>query len=206
MRQSFLGRLLAPDQSGESPVLRMLGYYSAESKAIAAGKSIYNQLLLRSQKAAALEFDNTSEFVPQYEMLAIHIYITLKRLRAETGSEFESDVKVAMQTLFDIFWTDVRHRMMMKEHKLTLLTSSRWIKECERNFFSMAVSFDECWADDAKMDECIAKRVTCLKKDMSKVARLRKYMQRELHRLEKVSVSDMWDGTCWDDKYRAVLH
>lgn len=202
-RKGFLSRLLAPDSSGESPVLRLLGYYTVESKAIGAANSLYDQILTRSRSALTSEFDDAQrkKFVPQYEMMAIHIYLTLRRLRYEKGLSHESQVKIAMQSLFDIFWTDVRNRMMINEHALTILESSKWIKQCERNFLAMAHTFDESWEDDSKMMEAILEHVTSLEKNSHQARRLRKYMMRERLRLEKVTVEQMWEGISWDPNY-----
>lgn len=206
-RNRFLDRLLAVDESGQSPFLRLLGYYSPESRAIGAARSLYEQILRRGR--AILEAEYTEEqrvlFVPKYETLAIHVYLTFQRLRAEGGSAFEKDVKIAMQTLFDMFWTDVRVRMMIEEHELTLLTSAKWIRQCERNFFSMALAFDEAWSDQQKMSDKIALHITSLKKDPIKVGRFHSYMHHEHERLKKVSVEQIWEGICWDAKYPAAV-
>lgn len=206
-RNRFLDRLLAPDESGQSPVLRMLGYYSPESRAIGAARSMYDQMLERSRATLIAEFsqDDQKKFVPQYEMLAIHVYLTLQRLRKESGSEFEKDVKVAMQTLFDIFWSDVRYRMMIQENDLTAMSSAKWVRQCERNFFSMALAFDETWQDHSKMIDKISIHLTSLKNDPESIHRIHTYMRKERQRLETVSVEQMWEGVCWDPKYPALL-
>lgn len=231
----FLDRLLRPDASGESPVLRMLGYYSAESKAIGAANSLYSQILTRASSTVKAEFPMSSssssssaspessppptataatdapmtaaEFLPKYEMMALHIYLTLRRLRQESGSSFEADVKVTMQTLFDKFWTDVRYRLMIEEHNLTLLQSGKWVKQCEKNFFSMALAFDESWdAPREKLSECIANHITSLKKDPARVSRFLHYMIRERHRLDKISIEELWQGgICWGPQYSPVM-
>lgn len=203
----FMDRLLAVDESGQSPVLRLLGYYSPESRAIGVAKSLYDQMLERSRATLAAEFSEEQRglFVPKYEILAIHVYLTLQRLRQEGGSAFEKDVKVAMQTLFDIFWSDVRVRMMIEEHELTLLMSAKWIRQCERNFFSMALAFDEVWSDEPKMSDSIALHITSLKKDPEKIRRVHSYMCHEHQRLKNVAIEQIWDGVCWDAKYPAVV-
>lgn len=148
-----------------------------------------------------------AEFLPKYEMMALHIYLTLRRLRQESGSSFEADVKVAMQTLFDKFWTDVRYRLMIEEHNLTLIQSGKWVKQCEKNFFSMALAFDESWdAPRDKLSECIANHITSLKKDPARVSRFLHYMIRERHRLDKIPIEELWQGgICWDPQYSPVM-
>lgn len=202
-RAGFLARLLGLDGSGESLFLRMLGYYSVESKAIGAANSLYGQILQRANSALSAEFSDAqrSAFVPQYEMLALHIYITLHRLRFEKGSVYEKDATIAMQTLFENFWNDVRTRMMMEEHKLTLLQSAKWIKQCEKNFFSMALDFDEAWGNEDKFRERITKHITSLNSDPKKSSRFLHYMQRERARLNKMSIAQIWGGECWDPSY-----
>lgn len=206
-RNRFLDRLLAVDESGQSPFLRLLGYYSPESRAIGAAKSLYEQILSRSGSILEAEFSEEQRglFVPKYEMLAIHVYLTFQRLRQEGGSTFEKDIKVAMQTLFDIFWSDVRYRMMIEEHELTLLVSATWIRQCERNFFSMALAFDEAWTDQQKMNDKISLHITSLKKDPEKIRRIQSYLRQEHQRLKSVTVEQMWDGICWDAKYPVAV-
>lgn len=206
--RSFMDRLIAPDDSGQSPVLRMLGYYTPESKAIGAANSLYGQILGRSRAAVANEYtsEHGAEFLPQYEMMSVHVYLTLLRLRSEKGSPFESDVEVAMQTLFDTFWADVRKRMMVEENNLPVLVSAKWIKQCERNFFAMAVAFDEAWEDEKKMLDAISTHLKSLKTDPRKLKRLRSYMMRERTRLDTVTINQVWEGVCWDPQYPVLLN
>lgn len=146
---------------------------------------------------------NRKDFLPQYEMMALHVYLTLRRLREESGGAFEADVKIAMQTLFDKFWTDVRYRMMIKEHELTLLQSGKWIKVCEKNFFSMALAFDEALNGSAdKMQQCIGKHIKSLRNDSRKIARFHLYMMRERQRLNKIPMEQLWQGQdYWKGEY-----
>lgn len=197
----IFGRLLSPDSSGQNAILRALGYYSAESRAIGAGNALYKQSLKRAASAAIAEGGEDPSFVARFEMLAVHIYLTLRRLRVEKGSIHENDVKTAMQCIFDILWTDVRTRMIMKENNMGLVASGKWIKECERMFFGMAIAFDEGWGDEQKMRESISRNITCLNQTELRVERFRRYMIKERSRLEKASIEDILGGTCWDDNY-----
>lgn len=203
-KSGILGRILSPNSSGENRLLRALGYYSSESRAIGVGNSLYKQALSRSEAATMAEAEDTSDFSSRFEMLSVHIYLTLRRLRAEKGSPYESEVKTVMQCLFDVFWTDVRSRMMIKEHELTLIVSAKWIKECEQRFFGMALAFDEAWDDENEMKNSISRNISCLKEDDRKVDRFYKYMTRERQRLDKTTIEQVWDGMCWDGKYNAV--
>lgn len=198
---SFFSRLIASHDGQRSPLLVALGYYSAESRAIGVGNELYKQALQRSQAATEAEVEDPDAFRPKYELLSVHIYLTLQRLRAEKGSPFEADVKTAMQCLFDVFWADVRERMLIEEHGMRLLESGKWVKECERRFFGMALAFDEAWEDDDKMRDSIQRNITCLEGDEEKVERLRKYMAAERARLGSKTLEQIWEGVCWDDRY-----
>lgn len=202
-RRTLLQRIFTPNIPRQNPILKALGYYSAESRAIGAGTALYKQALERGDAMAKAECGDNLGFSAWFEMLSVHIYLTLRRLRAEKGSIYENDVKTAMQCLFDVFWTDVRSRMV-NDHKMTLITSGKWVKECEQIFFGLAMSFDEGWEDEEIMREGIRRNITCLQEDRVRIERLRKYMMREHARLERASIEQLWDGTCWDSDYTTV--
>ena len=151
-----------------------------------------------------METQNLKDFAPRFEMLSVHIYLTLRRLRAEKGSHFEAEVKTVMQCLFDVFWTDVRTRMIMQEHGMNLIQSGKWIKHCEQCFFGMAMAFDEGWGNDQKMTEAIETNITCLNRDASRIEHFRKYMVRERAKLDKTTVEQIWNGLCWNGNYPPV--
>lgn len=197
----ILARLLASNDGAQNPILSALGFYSAESRAIGAGNELYKQALTRANAVVAAEARDKNGFAPRFEMLSVHVYLTLRRLRAEKGSSFEAEVKTAMQCLFDVFWTDVRTRMMMREHGLNLIQSGKWIKDCEQRFFGMALAFDEAWDNEQKMRVVIQRNVTCLETKTNRVEQFRRYMVRERARLDQSSVEQIWEGVCWDDKY-----
>lgn len=197
----LLGRLLAPGEGGRNPILAALGYYSSESRAIGAGNALYEQSLARAEAAAAVEGEVKGAFAPRFEMLAVHVYLTLRRLRAEKGSVYESEVKTVMQCLFDVFWTDVRTRMIMKENDMKLIASGKWIKDCEQRFFGMALAFDETWGDQGKFCAAIKRNVTCLNGDPTRIERFRAYMERERLRLDETPIEQIWMGAYWDERY-----
>lgn len=201
-QSGFFDRLLAPNESGESTLLRMLGYYSAESKSIGVGNSLYKQALTRAKAATLAEFGEEPTFSERFELLSIHIYLTLRRLRTEKGSVYERDIKTVMQCIFDVFWTDVRMRMLIKEQEMTLIKSAKWIKECEQRFFGMALAFDEAWDDEEAMKQCLTRNITCLGGDEERVDRMRRYVKSQRDRLDKTTIQEVWDGVaCWDDNY-----
>lgn len=214
---SLLRRLVSPDGSGESPVLRLLGYYSSESKAVGAANLLYSQARTRAHDTVnrSLPAQLSSEFVPHFELLSVHMYLTLRRLRAESGSPFEADVKMAMQSMFDSFWNDVRFRMMMKDHGLSLLQSGKWVKQCEKNFFAMALEFDELLTDtavrtasknaDDKLITAINKHISSIRDNSHMVNALLNYMKVEKRRLDKLSVEEIWSGRCWDTSVKPLL-
>lgn len=197
----ILSRLLKGRDGRQNPILSALGFYSPESRAIGAGNALYKVALKRADEAASVEAGESKDFAPRFEMLSVHVYLTLRRLRAEKGSPFEAEVKTVMQCLFDVFWTDVRTRMIMQEHGMNLIQSGKWIKDCEQTFFGMALAFDEAWEDDQKMSKAIARNVTCLKSNDSRVNHFRRYMIRERAKLDKTTVEQIWKGICWEGKY-----
>lgn len=206
----FLSKLLSPGPDGRSKVLAALGYYSNESRAIAAGTKIYAQAVERAasmveQVAPPSVPGQRAPFVARYEILAVHVYLALRRLRQEKGKPFESDVAQGMQTLFDVFWTDLRNRMLIQEEGYRLVGSGQWVKECEERFFGMAYSFDECFPVDMKqpvdvqrLDSAIARNITCLKRDATRIKVLRDYMVREKQRQDGLGIVHIWEaGLSW---------
>lgn len=201
VNNGFLARLLREPQGKRNPLLSALGYYSSESQAIGAGNELYNQILTRAHAAITVEAEDEKEFSPRFEMLAVHVYLTLQRLRVEKGTEAETEIKLAMQCFFDRFWTDVRNRLMIKEKGLGLIESGKWVKECEKTFFGMATSFDETWGDEHALKEAIKRNITSLKGDDLRVEKFVRYMHKEKARLDGTTIEEIWTGTCWDDQY-----
>lgn len=202
--KGMLARLLSPNGTGESPILRMLGYYSSESRAIGAGNTLYKSALSRSESATSAEIGSSATFGARFEMLAVHIYLILRRLRTEKDSPYEADVKTVMQCLFDIFWTDVRARMIMKDHRMNLIQSSKVIKDCEQRFFGMALAFDEAWDNSEELYKCVERNISCLQGDPTRIKRFRQYICSEKARLDKMSIEEVWGGECWNDDYPAI--
>lgn len=184
----FFSRILAPSEGKRNPLLAALGYYSRESVALGAGANLYQQLRVRSESAAralSVARGGAQPFVLRFEMLSIHVYLSLYRLRQEKGSTLESDCSTVMQCVFDVFWTDVRNRMLIEEEGMTLIPSGRWVKECEQMFFGMALAFDDSWDDRDKFAAAAQRNVTSVRSDVNAFV---DYMYREKARLDKLPV------------------
>jgi hypothetical protein len=207
--RGLLARLLAPSATGRNGLLTLLGYYSKESRAIGAGNILYKQAVRRSAEAAAAEAGPEPPFATRFEMLSLHVYLILRRLRAEKGSPLEAEISQAMQTVFDLLWTDVRNRMLIKEQGMKLIESGKWVKECEMMFFGLAVALDECFdpingaVNSQKLEEVLARNVTCVRPDKQRITALRKYILLEKDNLDHVPVDQLWEsGVNWRDSYR----
>jgi hypothetical protein len=135
------------------------------------------------------------------------VYIVLRRLRAEKGAPHEGDVSKAMQTMFDVFWTDVRSRMLIEEEGLRLVSSGKWVKECEQRFFGLALALDDCAemarggdraGGEAAMREVLARNMTCLERDPDKVGALAGYVARHLAQHGREPFEAIWQrGLPW---------
>lgn len=190
--KSLLSRLISPpSDERRNPLLAALGYYSRESIAMGAGGHLYETLRDRSSSATlALQSKSKSSapFTLRFEMLSVHVYLTLYRLRQEKGTALESDCTMVMQCIFDLFWTDVRNRMLIQEEGMTLIPSGRWVKECEQMFFGMAVSFDENWNSKSDFKNAVKRNITSVRPNVDPFV---DYMYRERNRLDKVPIESI---------------
>lgn len=205
----LLSRLLSPTAAGgKNTILSALGYYSEESRAIGAATTLYRQATARAAEMPAVAAGGSdgqlAPFSARFEMLSIHVYIVLRRLRKEKGAAHEANVSKAMQTLFDVFWTDVRNRMLIKEEGMRLISSGKWIKECEQRFFGMALAIDDCLEKDnvqesrEELRKVLSRNITCLARDESKVNELAGYVLAQLAAHDKTPFNYIWEeGLTW---------
>ncbi len=204
-RPGFLTRMLLPKENKRNPLLAALGYYSRESVALGAGSNLYEQLRLRSEDAAralSVARGGAQPFVLRFEMLSIHVYLSLYRLRQEKGSALESDCTTIMQCIFDVFWTDVRNRMLIQEEGMTLIPSGRWVKECEQMFFGMALAFDDSWDNRKKFAEAVQRNVTSVRSDVDAFV---DYMYKEKERLDKLPIEAvLQQKQIWSPAFKSV--
>lgn len=192
------------DRGGQNPILSALGYYSRESVGLGAGRAVYDQLRVRAQSAmdvVSQDKDREKPFALRFQMLSVHVYLTLRRLRVEKGSSFEADCTTIMQCIFDLFWTDVRNRMLIGEEGMTLIPSGRWVRECEQMFFGMATAFDEAWDDKDAFRAAIDRNVTSVKdKDVDAFFR---YMWTEKERLDALSMEKfLQEQEIWSPNFK----
>ncbi len=136
-------------------------------------------------------------------MLAVHVYLTLRRLRREKGSALEADCKTVMQCVFDVFWTDVRNRMLIKEEGMTLIPSGRWVKECEQMFFGMAVAFDDASEDKEAFRGAMMRNITSVRnKDADGFFR---YLWNEKERLDAMPMETfMEEKEVWSPVFKLI--
>lgn len=206
-QNGFLSRILSPstNENNRNPLLAALGYYSRESVALGAGTTLYEQVRKRSEDAVSelsKSRDGAQPFVLRFEMLSIHVYLSLYRLRQEKGTTLESDCSTVMQCLFDVFWTDVRNRMLIKEEGMTLIPSGRWVKECESMFFGMALAFDDSWHDRAAFKEAVHRNVTTVRNDIDSFV---DYMYREKSRLDQLPIEAvLQQKQIWSPRFKSA--
>lgn len=204
-------------------LLNMLGYYSAESELIGVANGLYQRCVEMSRDETILrglglptnvKYDKsgvmiddgvgeTLDFATRWELLSLHVYLTLFRLRRVRGAEVEKSVRRVMQDFFENFWVDVRHRMLIKEEGFKYLHSGKWMKKCEERFFGMALAFDKAWELGSSgevehaVEDCVRRNITCLNEDSKKIKWLTRYIIQEKSKLEGMSSNALINLSMW---------
>jgi len=193
----------------QNPLLKMVGYYSQESRCIEAARAVYEGAIIVSEDDKFLDrigirSEQRDVFGVRFEMLSVHIWMAYVRLR-QTGDYGN----IVMQAVSDRMFADLQNRMILEEG-VGAFASYKLIKECEHKFFALCMSLDAdvylgnhgvdflSAKNAGRLKEDLKKYIECLEGDDAKAASLLAYMQRALLTLEGADLQTMYDGRFWD--------
>jgi len=169
-------------------VLRFAGYHSKDSQLSRGAEKLYNEIVAQSTNDeifAALQLENN--FRGQFSVTALHIWLSLARLREEG-----SDGKKMSQVLYDIWWEDVQKRVRDEGVRVRV---SKWLKELEEYFYGSCVAYDNALRDDpGELIDAIWRNMYGAEGGKAGAVLCSKYLRRELASLSMTSSEAILSG------------
>ncbi|EOY22793.1 hypothetical protein QUC31_007923 [Theobroma cacao] len=127
-------------------ILKMMLFYSKQSKSIRGANVIYRRVLSQVDKPAIYEVFNLEKtFKMTFSLLVLHMWLCLRRLKAEGKDGVELG-----QYLYEIYNHDVELRVSKAGVNLLL---TKWMKELEKIFYGNIVAYDAALLPVAKQEE-----------------------------------------------------
>uniref|UniRef100_A0A5B6YYS8 Ubiquinol-cytochrome c chaperone domain-containing protein n=1 Tax=Davidia involucrata TaxID=16924 RepID=A0A5B6YYS8_DAVIN len=127
-------------------ILKLLLFYSKQSKSIRGANVVYGRIVSHVDKPAIYNaFSLEKTFKTTFSLLVLHMWLYLRRLKEEgkEGVEFG-------QYLYEIYNHDVELRVSKAGVNLLL---TRWMKDLEKIFYGNIVAYDAAMLPEAKQDE-----------------------------------------------------
>ncbi|KAK9181477.1 hypothetical protein WN944_024614 [Citrus x changshan-huyou] len=127
-------------------ILKLMLFYSKQSKSIRGANVIYKRVVSQVDKPAIYDVFNLEKtFRMTFSLLVLHMWFCLRRLKEEGKEGVELG-----QYLYEIYNHDVELRVSKAGVNLLL---SKWMKELEKIFYGNIVAFDTALLPEAKQDE-----------------------------------------------------
>ncbi|PIA32557.1 hypothetical protein AQUCO_04400032v1 [Aquilegia coerulea] len=127
-------------------IFKLLMFYSEQSKSIRGANVIYGRVISQVEKPAIYDVFNLEKtFKTTFSLLVLHMWLCLRRLKAEGKDGVELG-----QYLYEIYNHDVELRVSKAGVNLLLI---KWMKEVERIFYGNIVAYDAAMLPEAKPDE-----------------------------------------------------
>nr|XP_043607868.1 ubiquinol-cytochrome-c reductase complex assembly factor 1 [Erigeron canadensis] len=124
-------------------LLKMMLFYSKQSKSIRQANVIYRRVVSQVDKPAIYDvFSLERTFRTNFSMLMIHMWLCLRRLKAEGQEGVELG-----QYVYEIYNHDLETRVSKAGVNLLL---SKWMRELEKVFYGNIVAFDTAMLPEAK--------------------------------------------------------
>ncbi|KAJ0959695.1 hypothetical protein J5N97_029733 [Dioscorea zingiberensis] len=127
-------------------MLKLLLFYSKQSKSIRGANVVYRRITSQVDKPAIYDvFHLEKTFKTTYALLVLHMWLFLRRLREEgkEGSEFG-------QYLYEIYNHDLELRVSKAGVNLLL---TKWMKELEKIFYGNIVAYDAAMSPEARHND-----------------------------------------------------
>ncbi|XVE56435.1 hypothetical protein DITRI_Ditri04bG0008900 [Diplodiscus trichospermus] len=127
-------------------ILKMMLFYSKQSKSIRGANVIYQRVLFQVDKPAIYEVFNLEKtFKMTFSLLVLHMWLCLRRLKAEGKDGVELG-----QYLYEIYNHDVELRVSKAGVNLLL---TKWMKELEKILYGNIVAYDAALLPEATKEE-----------------------------------------------------
>ncbi|XP_057972584.1 uncharacterized protein LOC131160725 [Malania oleifera] len=127
-------------------ILKLLLYYSKESKYIRGANAVYMRIVSQIDKPSIYNvFSLEKTFKTTFSLLVLHMWLCLRRLKEEgkEGVDFG-------QYLYEMYNHDVEVRVSKAGVNLLL---ARWMKDLEKIFYGNIVAYDSAMLPEASLDE-----------------------------------------------------
>ncbi|KAG9446446.1 hypothetical protein H6P81_012574 [Aristolochia fimbriata] len=140
-------RIEEPNYEGiQRFMLKLLFFYSKQSKSIRGANVIYKRISAQVDRPAIYDvFQLEKTFKTTFSLLVLHMWLCLRRLKEEGKEGVELG-----QYLYEIYNHDLELRVSKAGVNLLL---SKWMKELEKIFYGNIVAYDEALAPNAKKDQ-----------------------------------------------------
>ncbi|KAL4020375.1 hypothetical protein IC575_019149 [Cucumis melo] len=126
--------------------LRMMMFYSKQSKHIRAANVIYQRIVSQVDKPAIYDVFNLEKtFKTTFSLLVLHMWLCLRRLKEEGKEGVERG-----QYVYELYNHDMELRVSKAGVNLLLI---RWMKDLEKIFYGNIVAYDSAMLPEAGKDE-----------------------------------------------------
>lgn len=169
-------------------LLTISGFYSKESQLLRGSKNLYQAVVQQAAEPRLYEvFDLQKKFANEYNMLCLHVWMLLVRLRSEG-----KDGKDIAQMVYETFQDNVEARVRGEGVKVRL---NKWLNELEQMFYGMSFAFDKSLTGDEVITGALLRNFYNDDKSKQKPAEiLSRYVTRELACLAKTESEHVLAG------------
>lgn len=126
-------------------LLKLMLFYSKQSKSIRGANVVYKRIITQADKPAIYDIFNLEKtFKTTFSLLVLHMWMCLRRLKAEgkEGVEFG-------QYVYEIYNHDLEMRVSKAGVNLLL---TKWMKDLEKIFYGNLVAYDAALLPEAGKD------------------------------------------------------
>ncbi|XP_021752015.1 ubiquinol-cytochrome-c reductase complex assembly factor 1-like [Chenopodium quinoa] len=140
-------RIEEPDYQGiRRFFLKLMLFYSKQSKSIRGANVVYRRIITQADKSAIYNVFNIEKtFKTTFSLLVLHMWMCLRRLKEEgqEGVEFG-------QYVYEIYNHDLELRVSKAGVNLLL---TKWMKDLEKIFYGNLVAYDAALLPEAGKDD-----------------------------------------------------